>query len=176
MPTFLSPLFCDWHNGTTCKWLHQEAATDVPDRGKRPVADAIPTGTAPLRQKWMPRRDVGGSTSSTAPPLVNLQNQEKEIPADVVAPVHDIVSTNSFSFALQNVTDEIPRGRLPGPDIPVLELVSDGVHDDVHSRDVVQRQQVSRNLEIAVAASLQSQTIEHVDVQGSPFLNLSASA
>ena len=172
------PLFCHHcftigHNVTTCKWLHQETINDAPNRGKKPVADAIPTGAAPLQKKWVPRRD---STSSTASPLANLPNQETEIPADVADLVHDSIATNSFSFALQNVTDEIPQGRLTIPDIPVLELVTDDEHDDVHSRDVVQTQQFSRNLEIAVAASPQSQAVEHVDMQGSPILNLFASA
>ena len=144
------PLFCHHcyatgNNVTTCKWLHQEAITDVPDRGKKPVADVIPTGTAPLRQKWVPRRDAGASISShmTDPPLATLHNQEQPIPADVVAPVHDNIAANSFSFSLQNVMDDIPQRRLPGPDIPVLELVSDGEHDDMHSRDVAHTQQVS---------------------------------
>ena len=131
----------------------------------------IPTGATPLRQIWVPRRDARASTSShmTAPPLETLHNQEQEIPADVVAPVHDdSIATNSFSFALQNVTDDIPQGRLPGPVIPMLELVTDGENDDVHSRDVAQTQQDSQNLEILVAASPRSQTVEHVAVHGSP--------
>jgi len=65
--------------------LHQETINDALDRGKNPVADAIPTRTAPLRKKWVPRRDIGASTSPTALPHANLPNQEIEIPADVVA-------------------------------------------------------------------------------------------
>ena len=48
------------------------------------------------------------------------------------------LSTNSFSFALQNVIDHIPQRVMPRPASPVLELASHVAHDDVHSDEVEQ--------------------------------------
>ncbi|KEH30477.1 hypothetical protein MtrunA17_Chr4g0036361 [Medicago truncatula] len=83
-----------------------------------------------------------------------LNNQEQSAPVnnDVVVPVNNVVyvvavnndvSANSFSFALHNVMDEIPQGRLPQAVSPVLEL-SEVAHDDVHSHRVEQTQHDSR--------------------------------
>lgn len=47
---FCHHCFTIGHNVTTCKWLHQETINDAPDRGKNPVADTIPTGTAQIYQ------------------------------------------------------------------------------------------------------------------------------
>jgi len=49
--------------------------------------------------------------------------------------ITDVVA-NSFSFALDNVPNEIPQGTLPQPYITVLELVYEVEHDDVHSDGV----------------------------------------
>lgn len=41
--------------------------------------------------------------------------------------------SNSFSFELQDVSDEIPHVDLPEPTSPVLELIPQVAHIDVHS-------------------------------------------
>lgn len=42
------------------------------------------------------------------------------------------LSSNSFNFALDNVTDHVSQGELPRPSSPVLEFVSPVAHDDMH--------------------------------------------
>lgn len=83
------------------------------------------------------------SLSHSATP-VNNDVSAVPIKKDVSAvPINNDDSANSFSFALQNVTDEIPQGRLPQAVSPVLEL-SEVAHDDVHSHRVEQTQHDSR--------------------------------
>ena len=81
------PLFCNHfyvigHNITTWKWLHPEATTKVPDRGKRLVVDEPSTQTVPHRHQWIPIRDTGVSTSShlsapNIPAAASLHTQEQ---------------------------------------------------------------------------------------------------
>lgn len=70
-----------------------------------------------------------------------MVEQSAPVNNDVVVPVNNDVfailvnkdvSANSFNFALHNVTDDIPQGRLPHVVSPVLEL-SEVAHDDMHS-------------------------------------------
>jgi len=54
-----------------------------------------------------------------------------------VASISQARVSNSFSFALKNVFDIIPYGTLAQSTSPVLELVPQVAHVDVHS-DVVE--------------------------------------
>jgi len=75
------------------------------------------------------------------------------------------VTTNSFSFALQNVTDEVPQRVLVPVDVLVLELVTDEAHDDVQL-GVVDRVILDSDVTRSpVASSLSPHLVEHIDVQ-----------
>jgi len=157
------PLFCHHcyvigHAITTCKCLHPEVTKEVPGCGKRTVMDEPPTQTILPRQQWVPRKDAGASTfaplaatetESLVTPEHSSQNLELSIPSDVPIDVVVSIPTNSvaaksFSFALHNVSDEIPQGRLPITDHPILELASNIAHDDVHSSEMEQTQHESQ--------------------------------
>jgi len=168
------PLFCHHcyvigHNVSTCKWLHP--ATKVTDHGKKPMAAELLTKKASPRQY---RSDKGTSTSGTmqyvdvADPSASatiIDTQERSTTQNI-APPKD-VSSSSFSFALQNVSDATPQSVLPQSTIPVLELVTDVVHDDLDPLEVERTQQESwddsvPNLPVAAAPLLTY--VEHVDV------------
>jgi hypothetical protein len=57
-------------------------------------------------------------------------------------------AVSGFRLALENVTEEIPRGRLPSPSSHVLELISELAHDVVLSNCVDQTQMESRNVRV----------------------------
>lgn len=90
-------------------------------------------------------------------------NQEKSSSSDV--PSKDI-SANSFSFTLKNVSDHIPQGRLPRPDIHVLELATDVEQDDMQVLQMEQTQPENTNSHVpfSVAAVSVSSFVEHVEV------------
>jgi hypothetical protein len=81
------------------------------------------------KQAWVPLKDNphGHGSSTTFAAIAEKHSN--------VAPTKDMAA-NSFSFALQNVTDKIPQGVLPHSDMPVLELVTVEAHDDVHLCEV----------------------------------------
>jgi len=85
-----------------------------------------------------------------------------DVPSASAVPIPtSSVTANSFSFALHNVTDEVPQGRLSITVRPILELASHEAHDDVQPREVVLTQH-----EISVAAAPISQFVAgHDDVQ-----------
>lgn len=139
----------------------------------------------------MTRRDVGASTSthivqsvdiiapsSTTDGLHNHENSLSHsvvpIPYNVsVVPLLTTSRTIRSALFLHNVTDEVPQGRLPQFGRPVLEMVSEVSHDDVHSHGVEQTQQDTltvQGLEIFVAAAPLPHTIENVDMHESPKL------
>jgi hypothetical protein len=117
------------HNVTTCKWLNPEAVKDM-NRGKYQVTESSKKVTQ------QHRGDKGASSSGTlqyvavVPPTAATVVTKNA--SEIVAPQQDI-SANTFSFALQNVTDEIPQGELPRPIIPMLDLVTDKEHNDMHT-------------------------------------------
>jgi len=127
-----------------------------------------------------PSSTIGGLNNeeyhSAAP--INNDVSAVHVNNDVSAvPVDNDVSANSFSFPLQNVTDEIPQGRLPQVVSYVLELFK-VAHNDVHSHGVEQKQQDSQTvqaLKISVAAALLPLSVEHVDVHESFEIHLSSS-
>ena len=81
------------------------------------------------------------------------------------APTTKDVSTNSFRFVLENVSDAIPQGRLPQPDLPVLEFATDVEHDDVHSLGLKKTHLDNTNLNVSTYSVVVpvSNFVEHVD-------------
>jgi hypothetical protein len=82
--------------------------------------------------------------------LENTTNTD--VPKAVAAPIPTTsVAAKTFSFALDNVSDEIPQGRFPLADRPILELAFNVAHDDVQPHEVEQTQhesQIVQDLEI----------------------------
>jgi len=102
------------HSLSSCRWMYprkEYVDTTTMDKGKAKV---------PInRKEWVPvRTNPSGIGSSNA----------FEILADTLTTEKPLVNTNitenSFSFALQNVTDEVPHRVLPTVDDPLLTLVT----------------------------------------------------
>lgn len=137
------PRFCHYcyvigHNVATCKWLHPDAATEKPDRVKKPMVAEMNPRPIPTWQPHEHHSDVGASTSTQGVTGTSLAIVDVAAPSSTTTVViqgqtisHSAthitdVAANSFSFALHNVSDEIPQGTLPQPFITVLELVFRG--------------------------------------------------
>jgi len=158
------PLFCHrcypiGHNITTCRWLHPPAAKDKVDRGKQPSMEA---SRAPLSKPGGASTSANGGFGlwvSTAPTTARTSAPDPQtiqpIPDNPVnhsfpvslptGPILTLTS-NSFSFPLQNAFDSIT----PDDDLhltrPVLDVVSPEAHDDVQSVEVRQSPQTSREV------------------------------
>jgi len=104
------------------------------------------------------RSDPSGIGSSNAFAALDVTQTQDEIPVKDVA-------ANSFSFALQNVTDEVPQRVLPQVDEPILTLVTNEAHDDVLSVEVEITLSVSDDIRSPVAYVLPLIFGELVDVQ-----------
>lgn len=111
------------------------------------------------------RGDKGASSSGTlqyvavVPPIAATVVTKKA--SEIVATQQDI-SANTFSFALENVTDEIPQVEMPRPVIPVMDLVTDKEHDDVHT---FEKERIDVDVPKGpVNSSLRVYNVEHVDV------------
>lgn len=79
-------------------------------------------------------------------------------------PVKDVAS-NFFSFALQNVTDEVLQRVLAHVGELVLTLVTNEAHDDVQLSSVDRMLPMSDVTRSPVASALPSHLDEHVDMQ-----------
>lgn len=135
--------------------------------GKNHVTETSKNGTQ------QHRGDKGTSSSSTLQyvvvvPLVADTVVTKK-GSEIVATQQDI-SPNTFSFALQNVTDEIPQGEMPRPVIPVMDLVTDKEHDDVHT---FEKERIDVEVPKGpVNSSLRVYNVEHVDVHEEVIVSL----
>jgi hypothetical protein len=113
------------------------------------------------KKEWVPLRSnpfgIGSSNAFAALALAETHTQD-------AVPVKDVAS-NSFSFALQNVTDEVPQCVLALVDEPVLTLVINAVHDNVQLRAAGKMLPVSDVTLSPVAYVILSHFDEHVDVQ-----------
>jgi len=79
------------------------------------------------------------------------------------------VSTDTFSFALKNVTNSIPQGALPSPAILVLDLVTDKKHDDMH---IFEEERL--DIEVSkgyVHSSPPVYNVEHIDMHEETFVS-----
>jgi len=107
------------HNVTSCRWLHPRKADKVEhpvDKGKKPV------NSQRQKQGWKSWDNSEGIGSSKAFEIA-ASNQQKDAHAETPQGAH--TSTNSasdsFSFDVQHVTDDIPHGAMSTS--PVLEHV-----------------------------------------------------
>jgi len=76
------------------------------------------------------------------------------------------VAADSFRYILQDVSDAIPQGTLPQPDIPVLELAAIVEHDDVQKSLEASILPVTRNDDVHSVLTVSVPpifTVEHVD-------------
>jgi hypothetical protein len=140
------PLFCHHcysigHNITTCWWLNPQVAKEKVNRGKQPVKEHV---VAPLKVKdmgastsaiggngaWIPINSTVTTTTKTTVPApqkthattIPINTFTQSIPVSLPAvPVSDI-SSNSFSFLLHNVFNQIDRIPIDDLDMtrPVL--------------------------------------------------------
>jgi hypothetical protein len=155
------PLFCHHcyvigHNVTTCKWLRPEVGKD--DRGKIQVVDKS------KKVSQQPPGDKGASSSGSLQyvAVVPQASAREVINTDSEGVVPKDLSSSSFSFALNNVTDSVPQGALPIPSIPVLDLVTVDEHNAVHiSEEEGLANMVSKE---PVQSSPSVFNVEHVDV------------
>jgi len=77
------------------------------------------------------------------------------------------VAAGSFCHILQDVSNAIPQGTLPRPDIPVLELAATVEHDDVQKSLEAATLTVTSNEKVHSVSTVSVPpfvTIEHVDV------------
>lgn len=111
------------------------------------------------KKEWVPLRSnpssIGSSNAFVA--LAETHTQD-------AVPVKDVAS-NFFSFALQNVTDEVLQRVLAPVGELVLTLVTNEAHDDVQLSSVNRMLPVSDVTRSPVASALPSHLDEHVDVQ-----------
>jgi len=159
------PLFCHHcysigHNITTCRWLHPPAAKDKVDRGKQPAMEA--SRAPPTKPGGASTSAIGGSGlwASTAAPT-SARTSVPDPQTIQATPVNSVnhstpfslptgpvltLTSNSFSFPLQNVFD----GLAPNDDLqltrPVLDVVSPEAHDDVQPVEARQSPQTSREV------------------------------
>jgi len=128
------------------------------DRGKTQVADES------KKVSQQPRGDKGASSFGSLQyvAVVPQASAREVINTDYEGVVPKDLSSSSFSFALNNVTDSVPQGVLPIPSIPVLDLVTVDEHDVVHSyEDEGLVNTVSKE---HVQSSPSVFNVEHVDV------------
>jgi len=143
------PLFCHHcysigYDVTTCRWLHPHAAKAKQDRGKQPVVEVEPS-----RHARAHHGDDGASSSTIGGNMTWVSvavATTTMVTQTALAESIQTFSSNSFRFALHNVTDHVPQGELPRPSSPVLEFVSPVAHVDMHSEEEEQLQMEPREV------------------------------
>lgn len=156
LPNFCSHCQNLGHDVTGCRWLYPRKKSQVPH-------ETVVKGKAQFQSKnqaWVPLKynpSVFGSSTTFVASAEKHSN---------VAPSKDMTA-NSFSFALQNVTDEIPQGVLPHSDMHVLELVTVKAHDDVHlceGEGTIAVTTDARVTQVPVVSTTLSHSKENVDM------------
>jgi len=77
---------------------------------------------------------------------------------------HRDVAAGSFRHILQDVSDAIPQGTLPRPDIPVLELAATVQHDNMQKSLEAATLTVTSNEKVHSVPTVSVPPFEHVDV------------
>jgi len=152
-PFFCRHCFVIGHNITTCKWLHPKA-----DNEKSKVDDISKKVTHHSRS------DKGASSSGTLQyvPVVPQASASNVLIKDSERVVPKDLSSSTFSYALNNVTDSVPQGALPIPTIHVLDLVTVDEHDDENiSEDEGMENTVSKEPVISSSSVL---NVEHATI------------
>ena len=166
-PLFCHHCYSIGHNVSTCRWLHPQPPKDKTNRGKQIVIgkeaptkpsrqnDDVGASTSANGSTWtwVPAPVVSTVTTAQRIPITNTTSTSlAAIPLVIPTSISQFetvtsqtgvsvsvspLSSNSFSFPLQNVFDRISAEKLPDT-VPVLELVSPVEHVGVHSERVVQ--------------------------------------
>ena len=170
-PLFCHHCYSIGHNIATCRWLNPQVAKEKVDRGKQlanetviapPISRQLKDGGGATSAiggngSWIPisvNSTVTTTTRTTVPAPQTTHATSILIPVNTltqsilvslhVMPVSDI-SSNSFSFPLQNGFDCISYDELALPR-PVLEVIYLIAHDDVQPVEVRRSHQTSREV------------------------------
>jgi len=145
------------HDVSKCCWLYprkddfNHKDTDGKGKGKVPIK----------KPAWMPLKDNPSGTGSS---------KAFEASHTVQPLLSKNISENSFSFALQNVTDEVPQRVLP-TEVPLLTLVT----NDSQDADIPPEGNNSIPVVDVIKSSIAAGShlhLEHVEVQEEPIDDL----